>query len=51
MKIAVWADMTWCESTDVEEYTTFMSDDYMEIDVPETVEDIDEFLMETRPQG
>ena len=52
MKIAVWADMTWCEETDVEEHLTFMSDDYMTIDIGEMLlEDVDDFLIETRPQG
>lgn len=26
--ICVWADCTWCYLEDLEEYLTFMSDDY-----------------------
>jgi len=27
-EIYIWADGTWCEIEDVEEFLTFMSDDY-----------------------
>ena len=48
--IAVWADYTWCHIEAIEEYT-WMSDDYMEIHVPESVFDVDRFLLRTKPQG
>jgi hypothetical protein len=51
-KIAVWADYTWCfDDEELEEMTKCMSDDYMLIKVPESIEDIDQWLQETRPQG
>ena len=37
--IAVWADDTWCMLEDLEEYLSFMSDDYymLHIDHPDAV--------------
>lgn len=50
MKVAVWADYTWCELEEIGEFA-HMSDDFMIVDVPEEEEDVDEFLMKTKPQG
>lgn len=50
MKICVWADYTWCEEQDVEQYN-WKSDDYMILAVPDDVEDIDAWVEETKPQG
>lgn len=42
MNIYVWADGTWCEKEDLEEYLTMMSDDfykvYVNIDDAEDIE-------------
>ena len=43
MKICVWPDYMWCEQEFLEEYQCF-GDDFMVIDVPDEVEDIDEYL-------
>ncbi len=43
MKIYVWPDYIWCEEEFLVEYECF-GDDFMVIDVPDDVEDIDEYL-------
>lgn len=50
--IYVWADYTWCYWSELEEMLQFMSDDYMEVTIPEGYSGSeDDFLAETRPQG
>lgn len=49
MKICVWPDYMWCEAEFIEELDAF-GDDFMVIDIPDDVEDVDEYLDETRPQ-
>ncbi len=44
MRICLWSDGTWCEIDNIEEYS-WMSDDYMKIDVPEEYRDnIEEYI-------
>lgn len=43
MKICVWPDYMWCEEEFLGEYECF-GDDFMVINVPDDVEDIDEYL-------
>lgn len=31
----MWPDDTWCRAEDLEEYLTFMSDDYVSVVVPD----------------
>ncbi len=52
MSIAVWADYSWIDldEEEIEEYS-HKSDDYMVLDVPDDVEDVDVWLAETKPQG
>lgn len=51
-KVDVWADYTWCYWSELEEMLQGMSDDYMEVVVPEGYSgSVDDYLMETRPQG
>ena len=50
MKIAVWADYTWCEEDDIENYH-WMSDDYMLLECPVELQYVDRWLVETKPQG
>ena len=49
MKIYVWPDYMWCEEEFLGEYECF-GDDFMVIDVPDDVEDIDEYLDNVRMQ-
>ena len=42
-KIYLWPDGEWCDEEDVGQYT-WKSDDYELLDVPDDVEDIDEWL-------
>jgi hypothetical protein len=30
--LAVWPDGTWCEESEIEDYLTFMSDDFMVVE-------------------
>ena len=32
-KICVWSDFTWCDFTDLEEYLSFLSDDFFILDL------------------
>lgn len=44
MRICLWSDGTWCEIDNIEEYS-WMSDDYIKIDVPEEYWDnIEEYI-------
>lgn len=50
--IHVWGDNSWCFEEDLEDATSWKSDDYMTIEVPdEEVEDVDGWVERTRPQG
>ncbi len=56
MKIKVWADYNWDILEEIEDLEdsgySCMSDDSMEIDIGDMeLDDVDAFLMETRPQG
>ena len=46
MKICIWADYTWCEWQDLECMLSFMSDDFATIEVPDEVEDIEQFVVD-----
>lgn len=37
----IWPDDTWCRSEDLEEYLTFMSDDYITIVVSDELDEGD----------
>lgn len=43
-KVCIWPDGTWCYLDEVEGYLQWMSDDYAVVMVPESIEDIDEFI-------
>ena len=49
MKICVWPDYMWCEEEFLEEYQCF-GDDYMLIEVPDDIEDVDGYLDQKRMQ-
>lgn len=49
MKIYVWPDYMWCEEEFIEDFK-FASDDHIMIDVPDDIEDIDEYLDGMRPK-
>ena len=48
-RIAIWADGTYCEEEDLEEYLSMMSDDFTMLEVPDNVDDIDEWLIDNTP--
>ena len=53
-KIAVWPDGSWCEEEDIEDSIRIgsgyaKSDDYMVVEVPDDVEDIDTWVAENNP--
>ena len=39
-RVYVWADYTWCEEEDIEDYS-FKSDDHVLVEVPDEIEDDD----------
>lgn len=43
-EVAVWPNNTWCHLDELWEMS-FMSDDYSIVDVPETEEDIEAFIL------
>jgi hypothetical protein len=53
MFIHVWPDYVWCEDDELEEMLVGRSDDVMTLEVPEDVDidGIDDWLLETKPQG
>ena len=53
MLIYVWADYTWCFAHELDEMLMHHSDDYMTIELPwdMDLDDIEEFIAETKPQG
>jgi len=42
--VHIWADGTWCEYTDLDEYLTFMSDDFETVFFPKNTDDLEEFV-------
>lgn len=53
--IFVWPDYTWMDEDDWrrsdESGFDSKSDDYMVLDIPDEIEDIDAWLQENKPQG
>ena len=48
MKIYVWPDGTWCDQYELDDMLRFCSDDFDTINVPDDVDDVEEYLIKNQ---